>query len=74
MFQNLQCLFGLYLKAEKKHDSDEEKEKMQKKTTFANDSDGTIPEGVSKLKSFSMTILTVAVGNLLFMLSHLPLD
>ena len=74
MFQNLQCLFGLCLKAEKKHDSDEEKEKMQKKTTFENDSDGTIPEGVSKLKSFSMTILTVAVGNLLFMLSHLPLD
>ena len=29
-------------------DSDEEKEKTQKKTTFENDSDGTIPEGVSK--------------------------
>ena len=61
-------------KWKKKHDSDEEKEKMQKKTTFENDSDDTIPEGVSKLKSFSMTILTVAVGNLLFTLSHLSLD
>ena len=33
----------------KKHDSDEEKEKTQKKTTFENDSDDTIPESVSKL-------------------------
>ena len=40
----------VYPRAEKKqHDSDEGKEKMQKKTTFENDSDDTIPEGVSKL-------------------------
>ena len=31
------------------HDSDEEKEKTQKKTTYENDSDDTIPESVSKL-------------------------
>ena len=30
-------------------DSDEEREKTQKKTTFENDSDDTIPENVSKL-------------------------
>ena len=30
-------------------DSDEEKQKMQKKTTFENDSDDTIPESRSKL-------------------------
>ena len=49
MSKNLQRLFGLYLKAEKKqHDYDEEKEKTQKKTTFGNDSDDTIPESVSK--------------------------
>ena len=30
-------------------DSDEEKEKTQKKTTFENDSDDAIPESVSKL-------------------------
>ena len=75
MSKSLQCLFGLFESAKNpQHDSDKEKEKMQKKTTFENDSDDTIPEGVSKLKSFSMTILTVAVGNLLFTLSHLPLD
>ena len=33
----------------KKHDSDQEKEKTQKKTTFENDSDDTIPKRVSKL-------------------------
>ena len=33
----------------KKHDSDEEKEKTQKKIIFENDSDDTIPERVSKL-------------------------
>ena len=33
----------------KKHDSDEEKEKMQKKAPFGNDSDDTILESVSKL-------------------------
>ena len=50
MSKNLQCLFGLS-KSEKKqqHDSDEGKEKMQKKTTFENDSDDTIPKSVSKL-------------------------
>ena len=31
------------------HDSDEEKEKTQKKTTFENDSDDAIQESVSKL-------------------------
>ena len=30
----------------KRHDSDEEKEKTQKKTTFENDSDDAIPECV----------------------------
>ena len=30
-------------------DSDEERQKTQKKTTFENDSDDTIPESVSKL-------------------------
>ena len=50
MSKNLQCLFGLNLKVEKKkHDSDEEKEKTQKKITFGNDSDDTIPDSVSKL-------------------------
>ena len=33
----------------KKHDSDKEKEKTQKKTTLENDSDDTIPESVPKL-------------------------
>ena len=33
----------------KKHDSGEEKERTQKKTTFENDNDGAIPESVSKL-------------------------
>ena len=32
----------------KQHDYDEEKEKTQKKTTFGNDSDDTIPESVPK--------------------------
>ena len=50
MSKNLQCLFGLNLKAEKnQHDSDEVKEKTQKKTTLENDSDDAIPESVSKL-------------------------
>ena len=31
------------------NDSDEEKEKTQKKTTFENDNDDAIPESVSKL-------------------------
>ena len=31
-------------------DSDKEKEKMQKKTTFEDDSDDTIPESVPKLE------------------------
>ena len=48
MTKNLQCLFGLLESGKKQHDSDEEKEKTQKKTTFENDSDSTIPEGVSK--------------------------
>ena len=51
------------------------KGRKRKLTTFENDSDDTIPEGVSKLnKLFSTTILTVAVGNLLLKLSHLSLD
>ena len=50
MSKNLHCLFGLNLKAEKnQHDSDEVKEKTQKKTTLENDSDDAIPESVSKL-------------------------
>ena len=50
MSKNLQCLFGLNLKVEKKqHDSDEEKEKTQEKISFENDSDDNIPERVSKL-------------------------
>ena len=48
MSKNLQCLFGLNLKAEKnQHDSDKVKEKTQKKTS--DDSDDAIPESVSKL-------------------------
>ena len=49
---NLQCLFGLF-ESGKKHDSGEEKEKTRKKTTFENDSDDTIPEGVSKLNKMA---------------------
>ena len=50
MSKNLQFLFGLNLKvAKKQHDSDEEKENTQKKTTFEDDSGDTIPESVSKL-------------------------
>ena len=50
MSKSLQCLFGLFESAKNpQHDSDKEKEKMQKKTTFENDSDDTIPESVSKL-------------------------
>ena len=45
---NLQFIISFIRKREKKHDSEEEKEKVQKKTTFENDSDDTIPEGVSK--------------------------
>ena len=49
--------------------------RKRKLATFENDGDDTIPEDVSKLnKSFSTTILTVAVRNLLFKLSHLSLD
>ena len=49
MSKNLQCLFGLFESGKKKqHDSDEEKERAQKKTTFENDSDDTIPEDASK--------------------------
>ena len=43
-------IYLVYLKAEKKHDSDmtrRKKRKTQKKTTFENDSDSTIPECVS---------------------------
>ena len=36
------------MEKKKKNDSDEEKEKMQNKTTFGNDSDDTILESVSK--------------------------
>ena len=49
MSKNLQCLFGLNLEVEKKHDSGKEKERTQKKTTFENDNDDAIPESVSKL-------------------------
>ena len=49
MSKPLLCLFGLFESGKKPHDSDKEKEKMQKKTTFENDSDDTIPESVSKL-------------------------
>ena len=50
MCPNNYCAYLVYSRAEKKqHDSDEEKEKTQKKTTFENDSDDTIPESVSKL-------------------------
>ena len=57
---------------EKQHDSDEEKEKTQKKTTFENDSDEAIPESV-KIKSLP-TIPIFTVRNLLFKRSHLSLD
>ena len=43
MPKNLQCLFGFLESGKKQHDFDEKKEKMQKKTTFEND---TIPESV----------------------------
>ena len=33
----------------KQHDSDEKKEKTQKKTTFENHSEDTVPEDASKL-------------------------
>ena len=46
MSKNLQCLLGFLESGKKQHDSDEKKEKMQKKTTFENDSDDTIPESV----------------------------
>ena len=50
MAENLQCIFGLSQSGKKQqHDSDEEKEKTQKKTTFENESDETIPESVPKL-------------------------
>ena len=44
-------LIWFKFKSEKKKnpDSNEEKEKTQSKTTFANDSDDAIPESVSKL-------------------------
>ena len=48
MSKNLQCLFGLFESGKKKHDSAEEEERAQKKTTFENDSDDTIPEDASK--------------------------
>ena len=48
--QKLTVLIWVKFESGKKqqHDSDEEKEKMQKKATFGNDSDDTIPESVSK--------------------------
>ena len=52
------------------------KKKTQKKTTLENGRDDTITESVSKLNKivFYEDTLTVAVANLLFYLSQLPLD
>ena len=50
MCPKIYSAYLVYSKAGKKqHDSNEEKEKTQKETTFENDSDDTILEGVSKL-------------------------
>ena len=50
MCPKIYSAYLVYSRAEKKqHDSDKEKEKMQKKTTFENDSDDTIPESMLKL-------------------------
>ena len=50
MCPKIHSAYLVYSKVKKKqHDSYEEREKMQKKTTFENDNDDTIPEGVSKL-------------------------
>ena len=69
MSKSLQCLFGLFESAKNpQHDSDKEKEKMQKKTTFENDSDDTIPESVSKC-----VIICDNTDSFLFV-SHLSLD
>ena len=54
-------------------DSDEEKEKTQKKTTFENDSHDAIPESVSKLNKI-VSYDDTDRGSLLFMLSNLFLD
>ena len=52
------------------------RKKTQKKTTLENGRDDTITESVSKLNKivFCEDTLTVAVANLLFYLSQLPLD
>ena len=52
------------------------RKKTQKKTTLENGRDDTITESVSKLNKtvFYENTLTVAVANLLFYLSQLPLD
>ena len=69
MSKRLQCLFGLFESVKNlQHDSDKEKEKMQKKTTFENDSDDTIPESVSKCVIFCDN-----TDSFLFR-SHLSLD
>ena len=50
MCPKIYSAYLVYLRAEKKqHDSAKEKEKMQKKTTFENDSDDTIAESMLKL-------------------------
>ena len=50
MCPKMYSAYLVYSKAGKKqHDSNEEKEKTQTKTTFENDSDNTILEDVSKL-------------------------
>ena len=51
MCPKIYSAYLVYSKAEKKKHSDEEKKKMQKKSTFENDSDGNIPEGISKLNN-----------------------
>ena len=56
-------------------DSDEEKEKAQRKIFFENDWDYAIPENVSKLNKIVHTMIPiVTVRNLLLKLSHLSLD
>ena len=52
------------------------RKKTQKKITLENGRDDTITESVSKLNKivFYEDTLTVAVANLLFYLSQLPLD
>ena len=76
MSKNLQCLFGLF-ESGKKNNMILTKRKKGRKRKLPSKMTVMTPSQrmrQNKIKSFSTTILTLAVGNLLLKLSHLSLD